>query len=95
VIVRGSCTAPTANPAPVTANAETTRSAVPVLVTTTVLELLVPTVTFPNESVVGLVETAGEPVVVPPPPDAPAVPQPANNRSIAAAAAIRQMVFAA
>jgi multidrug transporter EmrE-like cation transporter len=43
--------------APVTVTAETTRSALPVLLTTTVLVLLVPTVTLPNERLDGFTLT--------------------------------------
>ena len=93
-MVRGNCIGLSANPAPVTVTEETTRSALPVLLTMTVLELVVPTLTLPNERLVGLVDTVGDPVV-PPPPDAPAVPQPDTHRRMAAAAATRQIVVIA
>jgi hypothetical protein len=70
-------------PAPVIVTAETTRSAFPVLLTITVFVLVVPTVTFPNDKLVGFRETAGAPEE---PPLAllvtPVLPHPANKSRI-------------
>jgi hypothetical protein len=89
-MVKGNEIGLTLKPAPVTVTAEITRSAFPVLLTTTVFVLLVPTVTLPNESAEGF--TLNEIVVcscVPaaPPTAAPVLPHPEINNSKMATAA--------
>jgi len=71
-------------PAPVTATAEITKSALPVLVTKTVFVLVLPTVTLPNERLAGVTVTEIElPDCVgalPPPATTPVLPHPANKK---------------
>ena len=78
-MVRGNEIWLSAKPVPVTATADMTKSALPVFVTRIVFVLVVPTVTPPNERLVGVTLTEME-VPVPPPATTPVLPQPASKK---------------
>jgi len=98
-MVSGSVTPLTLNPEPVRLIADTTTFAVPVLVTTTVFVLVVPTVALPKDSELG--EIVADTVWPDPDPgsDTPVLPQPvirgsANKTAMATACASRVILQA-